>query len=359
MSFFDDPPLHDFPDRAIRRIQASPENLRDLIADLLPDLVDRFDFDRLEDAGREFVLEDWRRRENDLLFRLPFRNVSGDTVNWALVCLLIEHQSEPDPVMPLRVLLYAVLFWESEWRQWEAGHPTGEPLRLTPVIPIVFHTGAREWRAHREMIDLLGGPAEVERFAPRWPILFWDLAARSTEELLHATGEWMASLAVVRAEREVAAEYRAVFAAVMRRLEPLRDQDPMRWHDLMWFILSWTVRRRPGEEREALLEAARSSQMDLQHREEVEELSTTVVETWEQELVARGEARGEARGRAEGLIEGEINTRREDLRLLLEERFGPLPEALAARIAAINDAEQLRDALRQVVRLRSLEDLAF
>jgi hypothetical protein len=77
MSLFDDPPLHDFPDRAIRRIQADPANLRDLIAAVLPDLVARFDFARVGDAGREFVLEDWRRRENDLLFRLPFRTATG------------------------------------------------------------------------------------------------------------------------------------------------------------------------------------------------------------------------------------------------------------------------------------------
>jgi hypothetical protein len=43
--------------------------------------------------------------------------------------------------MPLRSLLYAVLYWEQEWRRWEASHPRGEPLRLTPVLPIVFHTG--------------------------------------------------------------------------------------------------------------------------------------------------------------------------------------------------------------------------
>jgi hypothetical protein len=48
MSLFDDPPLHDFPDRAIRRLLADPANLRDLLASLLPDLVDRFDFSRLE-----------------------------------------------------------------------------------------------------------------------------------------------------------------------------------------------------------------------------------------------------------------------------------------------------------------------
>jgi len=345
MSLFDQPPLHDFPDRAIRLLQADPANLRELIADLLPDLVERFDFSRLEDAGREFVLEDWRRRENDLLFRLPFRTAGGEAERWALVCLLIEHQSEPDPVMPLRVLLYAVLFWESEWRSWQAAHPAGERLRLTPVIPLVFHTGERRWHTNRALVDLFDGPEEVERFAPHWPILFWDLAERSTEELLDATGEWLASLAVVRAERAEAAEFREVFAAALRRLEPLRELQPMRWHDLLWFVLSWGVRRRPGGEQGALLEAARSSQMELKHRDEVGKLSSAVVETWEQELVVRGRA------------EGAISARQEDLRLLLEARFGPLPEALAAQIAAIHDAERLRDALQQVVHLHSLEEL--
>ena len=34
MALFDDPPLRDFPDRAIRRLLMDPHNLRDLIADV-------------------------------------------------------------------------------------------------------------------------------------------------------------------------------------------------------------------------------------------------------------------------------------------------------------------------------------
>jgi hypothetical protein len=46
VSLFADPPLHDFPDRAFRALLADPGNLRDLIAALLPDMVDRLDFSR-------------------------------------------------------------------------------------------------------------------------------------------------------------------------------------------------------------------------------------------------------------------------------------------------------------------------
>lgn len=362
MSLFDDPPLHDFPDRAIRRLLENPANLRDLLASLLPDLVDRLDFDRIEPVGREFLLEDWRRRESDLLFRLPFRT---DPNAWTVICVLLEHQSEPDPPMPLRVLLYAVLFWESEWKAWEAGHETGQPLRLTPVIPIVFHTGSRRWRTYRELTELIGGPEELRAFAPVWRPLFWDLAERTPEELLSASGEWLAALAVVRAERAGSEAFRGVFQSVLQRLEGLSDSERMRWRDLLWFLLSWALRRRPSADRESLLDAARKSQMDVKHQEEVAEVGETVEETWEQELLRRGEARGEARGRAQGEAcgetrgeaRGDLNARREDLRLLLEEKFGPLPESVAQQIDAIDDPARLRDAMRQVLHVSALTEL--
>jgi hypothetical protein len=170
-----------------------------------------------------------------------------------------------------------------------------------------------------------------------------------------AAGEWLAALAVARAERAEPEVFREVFAAVLRRLEGLSESERMRWRDLLWFVVSWALRRRPADERAVLLETARSSQMELKHREKVAQLTETVVETWEQELLARGRTEGEARGRAEG----EMQARREDLRLLLEEQFGPLPESLVAQISAVEDPERLRRALRQVLHLNSLDELVL
>jgi hypothetical protein len=268
MPLFDEPPLHDFPDRAIRRLLEDPRNLRDLLADLLPDLVGRFDFTRVEPVDRAFLLDDWRRRESDLLFRLPFLpDPAAEADQTALVCVLIEHQSTPDPWMPLRILLYAALYWEREWKAWGAQQDRQERLRLSPAVPIVFHTGPAPWRTHREMAELIGGADELRAFAPRWAPLFWDLAERSPQELLEKAGEWLAALAVVRAEREDAEAFRQVFTRVLARLENLSEHETVRWHDLVWFVLSWALRRRPGQEREQLLETARSSQADAIHQE--------------------------------------------------------------------------------------------
>jgi predicted transposase YdaD len=354
MPLFDEPPLHDFPDRAIRQQLQNPRNLRDLIATLLPERVGQFDFEHVEPVDRTFLLDDWRRRESDLLFRVPFQPGSAtEAIPPVLVCVLLEHQSDPDPWMPLRILVYAALFWEREWKAWEAQHPRAERPRLSSVIPIVLHTGPQPWRTYRQLADLIGGPEELRAFAPRWQPLFWDLAERSPQEYLNMAGEFLAALAVMRAEREDPETFRAVFVEVLRRLEALSQQEPVRWHDLLWFVLSWGLLRRPPAEREALMEAAQSSQADTLHQEEIRRMGETIAQTWEQELLARGQAYGEARGKAEG----QLATAREILQLQLEEQFGPLPEELHQRIERTDDLERLRAALRQVVHITALSEL--
>jgi hypothetical protein len=57
--------------------------------------------------------------------------------------------------------------------------------------------------------------------------------------------------------------------------------------------------------------------------------------------------------------EAALQTRREDLRMLLEDRFGPLPEALRQRIDTTEDMELLRAAMRQVYKVQSGDELSL
>jgi hypothetical protein len=59
----------------------------------------------------------------------------------------------------------------------------------------------------------------------------------------------------------------------------------------------------------------------------------------------------------EWMAEGQLQASRMSLRDLLEDRFGPLPEALALRIAAATNPERLRAAVRQAPHLGQLDDL--
>jgi hypothetical protein len=51
-----------------------------------------------------------------------------------------------------------------------------------------------------------------------------------------------------------------------------------------------------------------------------------------------------------------LKTARKCLRLLLEERFGPLPKELIQQIESINDLERLRAGLRHGLSVATLDE---
>jgi hypothetical protein len=340
-------PPRDLPDRVIRQALRHPANLRAFLRRAVPALADGFDCDRLRLLDREFPLDDWRRREADLPFEIPYR--LGDAEQWALVYVLIEHQSSEDPVMPLRLLSFLVLYWERQWRVWEQQPAPRPQLVLRPVLPLVLYTGAGRWENNRTLHDLLGKPAEFHGFEPQWGPLFWELAGHSAESLLESGDAWQQVLAVLRAQGDDPADFERIYVEAMRRLQALADQDHVRWYDLMRAILSWGMWRRPRPERQGLLEAAKAAQANVDRQREVGLMGQTIAESiWEE---------GRATGREEGRAEGQLDLARRLLRESLANRFGTLPEAILQRIDAASDVERLAAAVLQVSRIATSEDL--
>jgi hypothetical protein len=255
--------------------------------------------------------------------------------------------------MPLRMLVNGSMFWENEWKAWEATTPKPGPLELTPIIPVVFHTGLTRWISNRTLAELVQGPEELQQLAPQWPIRFWDLADHTAEELLAASSPWLNALAVVRATSDETPRFQGVFAAAVERLAGLAARERMRWRDLMWMLISWALRRRPRRERASLVEVALVYQPDPNSQEEVQSMSTTL----EQTLEEWAEQRGIERGMERGIERGQLVASRRLLCRLLETQFGPLADDLRQRINETLDLDRLEQALLQCPSLRSLEEL--
>jgi len=272
-----------------------------------------------------------------------------------LLCLLIEHQSAEDPPLPLRTLWYAVLYWERQWRAWEERHPRGEALRLGPVLPLVLHTGSEPWAAPRGLRELMTGPAELHAHVPDWRPLFFDLAEWTPEALVQAAGHWLPALAVVRAERAERERFQALLTEVLRRLAALHEPERRRWHELLHFVLSWGLRRRPRDERPAVYAAVLASHDRAELRQEMEQMAHTLGQTWEQELLAQGRAVGKEEGLSEGLARGKVEGKAEEARALLlrlgRKRLGVPDAATVAALEAITDLarlERLSEAILDV-----------
>jgi hypothetical protein len=334
----------------MRDALVQPDNLRALLREVAPGIADHLDYIRVEVVGKPYFLDDWRTRDRDVLVRLPY--LDGVEQRTILVCILIEHQSTTDQVMPLRMLVYAVFAWEQEWKGWEEGHRRGEPLRLTPILPVVLHTGSQPWDTNRSLADLFDVPAELRAWLPSWQMPLWDLPEHSTDELLKRDDAFWQVLAVARAGGEPAEEFLRTFREALTHLAPLGTQARVRWDQLLRMVLHWALFRRPHGEYTRLKEAARDSHSDVELKREVETMSQLTEKTWEEELKERFLSEGESRGE----LQGELRALRNTLRAQLLQRFQSLPDEVLQRIA-VAGAEQLNAALASVLTLKSLDDL--
>jgi hypothetical protein len=330
-------PPRDLNDRVVRQSLRDPDNLRDFLRSAVPELADGFDYRQARLVDREYFLGDWRRREADLPFEIPYRSAAGE--EWALVYVLIEHQSDTDPMMPLRLLYAVVCYWDRQWRDWEALPRPRPTLRLRPVLPLVLYTGAKPWGSTKTLKDLLGEPTAFHAFAPTWAPLFWNLADRTPQQLLHSGAEWLETVAVIQTEGGERDVFRAVCCEALQRLEELQSRAPIRWWGLFQIIMTYALLRRPAEERDELL--AMALEACPPRRQEIENMTKTIAESWMEE--------GMEKGRLLGL--------RDALRTLLEGSFGTLPEEVVQRIEAVADPSKLKRAIGQAPHLNRLEDL--
>src|SRR4051812_6268493 len=104
--------IREFDDRSAQWLFEDPESVRDVIQLQDPDLAERLDFTRAERLNRTFVPADFRKRESDVIFRVPFLGDAATGLRQVWVYVLLEHQSKPDPLMGLRLYLYQGQIWE-------------------------------------------------------------------------------------------------------------------------------------------------------------------------------------------------------------------------------------------------------
>jgi hypothetical protein len=149
--------------------------MKDLVRGFLGERwVRRLDLGTLERVPADFVSRRLRQRHGDCLWRVRLRGPAG-----ARTCLylLVEFQSKPDRLMPLRLLDYEVLLLEHLVREHELA--PGEVL--PPVIALVVHSGGarrQRWNSPLALRELFAPvPEEAARLLPAVAYLLIDPAA--------------------------------------------------------------------------------------------------------------------------------------------------------------------------------------
>ena len=299
---------------------------RRMIQDLLREIVgerwvERIDFDSGERVDTSFVSPKHESRESDVIWKFR-RQDGGDPV---YVYILLEFQSRPDPSMPVRLMGYESLFYQSLM----AGQPAAGWRKLPLVIPIVIYNGWEPWNVATDLGSLIGDlDPSAEIYRPQLRYRLVDEASYPREELA-ALNSPVADLFRI----EKSSDWWEVRASVHR----LRLSIPPAEASLRQAFGTWLQK--------VILPRFGLSQEEVSDTPTLEELETMLAESidrWNREI--------REEGRQEGRQEGEARVVLRLLRL----KFGPLAPEIEERVHSA-DADRLLEWSERILNAESLQ----
>lgn len=312
---------------------------------------DDIDFSRLDQVKTTFIRSDYRHLASDLIFTAPRRG-PGRSRKDLLIYLLIEHQSEPDRLMPLRLADSQVQIFRYQVRQWLKTHPSPARICLSPVLPIVFYTGLRRWPSVGTLADLIERGDEFREVTPivERP-LFINLPEMDAAKLERDGGFFGWILRLFQERRSRAKEFDELLERVVAHLDGMPAAERRRLGELLSYIRAMLYPERSEREQRRLQQIMENSVQNEETRQEVMKMRKTGAEA----LMERGERKGEQ----EGERRAGMQIRRQTLVRLLRKRFGSVPSEVVRVVEATDDVDQLDNWLDGFATAQTLEELGI
>ncbi len=123
----------------------------DLIRSALPkEVVDRMDLASLDVIDASFVDEEQKQSQGDLLFSIDVKRPGGSVYSGTeskrdlQIYCLFEHKSYLEPGIYVQLIEYLARIYRRQWTAFRW---------FSPVIPLVFYHGAKEWNLGNRLLD--------------------------------------------------------------------------------------------------------------------------------------------------------------------------------------------------------------
>ena len=326
-------------DPIYKRLYAFAEMVEDLLRSVCPpEMLGAVDWPSLGRLPASYVSDDFRQRHGDSVWRVRVRPEDGRE-EWLYVLVLLEFQSTTDKIMALRVLQYTAMLYHELLRA-----STVEAGELPPVLPVVLYNGDAEWRAARDVRELIAdvGP-NLALYQPSQHHIVLDQRRASADDM-HLR---RLTRAVVLLEQSRSPDDLAEVVRLLREWLALgRDELKRAFADWLWVL--WRRLERSREE-----PTAPPAELTL------EDVAMTLEERvigWREEAVQQGVEQGLRQGR-EGLQQA-LERERELLRRLAEARFDAhTAERLFPMLLRENDPQRLAAISDAIMRCETGDDL--
>ncbi len=231
-------------------------------------LRDYTDITLLKDVRPEDIIDDTQKYhaylgidfEGDTVKRI---SIKGQKVP-VFVISLIEHKSDVDYNVAMQLLKYMVHIWDSyakEQRDNKTGNPRNKSFKYTPIIPIVYYEGAKEWTADLNLIDRIYMSEIFKDYLPTFNYKVVETHAYSNDELIAYNDEMSVFMMLNKIQTaEDFSEFTHVNEEKLSKLVKNASEDIMQiFLDVVWNLcMKLNV---PPEEAEKCLENVRDGEM--------------------------------------------------------------------------------------------------
>ena len=295
--------------------------------------IKELDFTTLEKVSGSFVSDDLREREDDLIWRVRWRN------EWLYIYILLEFQSTVDAFMAVRILTYLGLLYQDLIKHQQLTARDSLP----PVLPLVLYNGQPRWYAARNIQDLITVvPPGLEKYCPQLEYLVLDEGAFSDSELAPLRN-LVAALFRLEQSRTIT-DIQQILIHLIEWLQS-QEQAGLRRDFTVWLRRVILPRRSPA--------------VMLPEIYELQEMHTMLAETvqqWYAEAEKQGRQQGLQQGRQEGRQEGQLEGERLLLKFQLQAKFGSLSPQIEEQLNAL-DAEMLFYCAKRLLIATTLEEV--
>ena len=308
-----------------------PRNVRDALA-IAPVGLPPIDFDRLAHVRTTFVARDFRHVEADVVMTAPLRirgRVRGGAQRRSLVWLylLLEHQSEPDVLMPVHLLDYIVQIIKRQMRAWARKHGSFAGFRVQPVLPVVLYTGTVRWDSPGRLIDLVDLGELFRDVTPDIKPVYLNLPALEPERLVSAGGSFGRVLRLVQGRRCALPNFAGCWRKQCMSLRVSRRRSGCGGWNCYRTFTCWCIMAHGGRAAELRETIEQSVQADP-YRQEIFAMERTIAEGMME------------KGRQQGKQQEAVRVRQQTLLRQLRARFENIPEATVAVIESCRDVDQ-------------------
>ena len=269
---------------------------KDFLTHWLPqDLCETIDFNHLQIQPRSQINDLRKESEVDVLFKTQINQRD------AYVYVLVEHQSTPDELMPLRLMKYMLNIIDAHLKD----HKT---KKIPFIYPIVLYHGKRKYPFSTNINDLVDAPNElVERYFLK-PFQLIDLGKVDDDTLKQHQWAGVMQFALKHIyDRDILLYFRDM-AKILHQICLSNG------HDYTAVVLQYILERGELSNKEAFFHI-----IDTEISHDIGEKIMSLAEQLREEGELRGRLEGELRGRLEGELRGALNKEIEIAKRMLDE----------------------------------------